>query len=316
MKVIEPDLNYREIIVSCWDKYQRVNDKAYDDSFFYNKYKDVGITSRKEWFIVKNELFTNKEKLFEKHGISCIGGNLMKPGSGKGPKDKRHKGKKRDESDHIIEKFELEKSFAFNYDDMLSCEPDDNKEWLYKINNISFERERLMYGELRDKYLSYQSQYIKDQSNGNLKKIEDIARRLSTYILKNNLNMKDNYSDGGVICNIAIIISEYIQTGILDTNIKRFENYTVKQLNKYYNTYVLFILLNIFSCKQRRKRMSIHGFVVREKWYINLFRRRITNCISRTTCVVPSFDRDIYGNIILYCDSCYDGNDELDEEVV
>lgn len=307
---------YQDLIKLCWNKYDYVNNKAYDDSFFLNKYGDIDITSRKEWFIVKTELFDKKEKLFEEHGISCIGSNLMKPGSGKGPKDKTHKGNKGDINNTIIQKFELEDSFKFNYDDMLECEPDNHKSWLYKINNISFEREKLMYGDLRDKYLSFYKQYNKDKSNGNLKKIEDIARRLSTYILNNNLNMKENYSDGGIICNIAIIISEYIETGILNTDIKRFKNYTVEQLNGYYNTYILFILLNIFSCKQRRRKMAIKGFVIREKWYVNLFRRRITNRISRTTCVIPSFMRDMYGNIILYCDSCYDGDDELDEEMV
>lgn len=311
-----------------------IDDKHTDDWFFDRKYSKIGIHTRKQWYVTKTEnpnilkrflaYLKNKESIYLEKGISCINGSLIKASRGCGPKDRDHRNKQADEivggsdDEYTRQQFALEDIFAFNYDDMLKCEPDKYKKWLYKIDNISFDRAKDIYKtEFRNKYLEFKYQYEEDKTNGNLEKIKDIACRLSTYILENDLNKGENFSDGGVICNIAIMISEYIRTGILDTNIKRFESYTIEHINEYYNTYVVFILLNIFTCHQQCFDMTINGIVDREKWCINLFRRRLTNKTMSSTCVIPRFCKDKYGNIILYCEK-YDNDSEdgMDKEMV
>lgn len=325
--------NYNNYIHKHWNEYRHVADDSIDDLWIKNKYDRIGITTRKEWYILKdkksyvisdycnNYLLRCKkiEELYEEKGISNINCCLIKPQKGKGPTSKKTNNHDKDEipiESKPVECLEIYDVFSFNYDDMLSCKPCNHKKWINKVNNISFERKNDMYdGSFKDMYLKFEEQYLNDKKNGNFDKMLYVLLRLATYIEDNDLNKEEKFCDGGVICNIAIITSEYIQTGILDTNINRFKYYTLEMLNSFYTTYVLFIFLNVFTCRQQKRRMTINGEIEREVWYVNLFRKRIINEPLRTTCVIPHYTTDGYGNIKLYCDVYYDTEENENTEL-
>lgn len=303
---------------------------SWDDKWFDNKYGYYGISSRREWFLVKDEApelykdicdniierqkFNNTvDDLFNEKNIGCINGSLLKPVKGSGPKGGGpNGGDPPDIDNYITPEQALEDIIKFDYEYMfLRCLKDKNKQFMNRIYDILFNR-YLWNEKQKEIYINYEITYNEDKKNGNLAKINEFVLRLSRYCEEKKLKNDKSYVDGGVIVYVGLIISEYIKTGILDTDIKRFEKYTIEELNEYYNTYVIFLLLNIFTCKRRKVKMTVEGKVVRELWFINLIRRRFSNKIYRTTCVLPRFDRDKYGNIVLYCDT-YDSDEGMDE---
>lgn len=48
--------NFNSQIRKLWGNYIQISDKSYDDNFFAQKYGEIGINSRKEWFIWKSNI--------------------------------------------------------------------------------------------------------------------------------------------------------------------------------------------------------------------------------------------------------------------
>lgn len=290
-----------------------------DDNFFKEKYNKLKIESRLDWYNLKieNPDILSKfqdhlnyiTKLLKEKGISCISGNLMKATGKTGPTQVINENESTDVPEVYEHKsYNLEDIIEVDYNELFNTECDKDKKFRKRLFEIKFDR-YLIDPEKRDKYNNFASLYENDKNNGNLELINECFLKISEYANRKELKKDENYIDGGVICNLGIIISEYIKTGILNTDIDRFKHYSEKNLNEEYNTYIIFLLLSVFTCKYRRFQMLVDGVVERKKWYINLLRRRYSNRHTRTTCVIPRFISDTEGNIMLYNDN----NERMDK---
>ena len=93
-----------------------------------------------------------------------------------------------------------------------------------------------------------------------------------------------------------------MNTGSFDTDVKWICKLTVKDLNDFDNIYILFLLLQIFSCKYKYKKLYINDKCYRDWWAINLIRRRDKNEDTRTLGILPKFIKTADGmtNFELY----------------
>ena len=251
-------------------------------------------TTRYEYYMLK--------KLME-YGASKLSGLNIKHakggGSTKRPKNKSKNNKKRETFDPPP--YNLEDIHKFNYNEMLLCDEDKK---FNKIYRIKFDHEFYNYAQIK-MYRDIEKRYNEDLKNGNIDIINSFARKLSTYIRKNKLSINEdnhNYVEGSVICNIALMISKYMNTGSFDTDVKWICKLTVKDLNDFDNIYILFLLLQIFSCKYKYKKLYINDKCYRDWWAINLIRRRDKNEDTRTLGILPKFIKTADGltNFELY----------------
>ena len=250
--------------------------------------------TRYEYYIIK--------KLME-YGASKLSGLNIKHTTG-GGSTKRQKNKSKNRKKR--ETFEpppynLEDIHKFNYNEMILCDEDKK---FNKIYRIKFDHEFYNYAQIK-MYKDIEKRYNEDLKNGNIDIINSFARKLSTYIRKNKLSINEdnhNYVEGSVICNIALMISKYMNTGSFDTDVKWICKLTVKDLNDFDNIYILFLLLQIFSCKYKYKKLYINDKCYRDWWAINLIRRRDKNEDTRTLGILPKFIKTADGmtNFELY----------------
>lgn len=251
-------------------------------------------TTRYEYYMLK--------KLME-YGASKLSGLNIKHakggGSTKRPNNKSKNRKKREAFEPPP--YNLEDIHKFNYNEMLLCDEDKK---FNKIYRIKFDHEFYNYAQIK-MYKDIEKRYNEDLKNGNIDIINSFARKLSTYIRKNKLSINEdnhNYVEGSVICNIALMISKYMNTGLFDTDVKWICKLNVKDLNEFDNIYILFLLLQIFSCKYKYKKLYINDKCYRDWWAINLIRRRDKNEDTRTLGILPKFIKTANGmtNFELY----------------
>ena len=251
-------------------------------------------TTRYEYYMLK--------KLME-YGASKLSGLNIKHakggGSTKRPNNKSKNRKKREAFEPPP--YNLEDIHKFNYNEMLLCDEDKK---FNKIYRIKFDHEFYNYAQIK-MYKDIEKRYNEDIKNGNIDIINSFARKLSTYIRKNKLSINEdnhNYVEGSVICNIALMISKYMNTGLFDTDVKWICKLNVKNLNEFDNIYILFLLLQIFSCKYKYKKLYINDKCYRDWWAINLIRRRDKNEDTRTLGILPKFIKTADGmtNFELY----------------
>lgn len=177
-----------------------------DKEFFENKYSHLGINSRLQWYsynIHKQKGATRKQNVkVDKHVRSTKGqgGSSDYPGNNKGYSGRKNKR-------YVPPPFAIENIFDFSYEDMIKCEP--NKKF-NKVLHLVFNHD--YYDDEKN---TEQEKWIEKleslEDTGQLKTINEIYQRLSTYIKNNKLSRK--WIDGSVICNIAIMISEYLRCG-------------------------------------------------------------------------------------------------------
>ena len=294
------------------EKYRRIRNKSIDDYVFERKYNKLGIHNRKEFIILKNEkpnviknfqVWTdNIELIYKQKGMNCLGGRFMRACGKTGPTDMPRNNKGNADIIHVVKQYDISDIWPVNYNKVFNTKPDNLKDYKDKLFNLRFDR-YIENEKKRKMYKRYEQIYNNDKSNSNLDIINDLILRVSKYAEESGLKRDNTYIDSGVICSISLMISERIKTGVLNTDFTRFDSYTLDELNEEYNTYIVFLVLNMLTCRQHRFQQTYNGEVLREKWYINHLQRRKTMRVMRTTCVLPIFDKDEYGNIILYDDN-------------
>lgn len=268
---------------------------SHDDWFFEKKYGYLGIKSRYDFFVWKK----NKEYGEVYNLVNYKDRNHVSKQKGTGSTDVPDN---TDESNKEYTKFEpprfdIENLFKFNYEEAFNYKPNKKFKKLYSlVFNHNFYNDKK-----NEKYNDYIKIYNNDLINGNIDKINDLLQRVSQYIIDNNINM-DKYVGGSVICVIALMISNYINTGILNTSIDFICKMTEKEMNEEYNSYCLFLLCQVFTTKYHIVNQYISGSLTKKKWKINLIRHRYSDKDMKTKGVCPVFTINSLGeiNYVLY----------------
>ena len=266
-----------------------INETYIDDWYFAKKYKKYNITSRSQWFkwktnIEKGEVY-NLIDNSEKDHISKTKGN--------GSSDVTPN--KRPEYERIIKeqpRFDLEDLHKFDYNILFDYQQNKKFNRLYTLTfNHDFFNDRQ-----NEKYNEYVEIYEEDLENGNLEKINNICQRISTYIYRNDIT-NNKYIGGSVICNIALIISHYIKTGEKKTNIEFICEMSIDEMNETYNSYMLFLLSQIFTAKYKYVTQYINGEKIKENWRINHLRHRMSDKDMKTKGICPVYTMLSNGDI-------------------
>ena len=274
-------------------EYERVTKN--EDNFFKEKYKEFGIKSRRDWFIWK----TNKEYGETYNLINYSDKNYLKKQKGTGSsevipnEEKSHK----ERVAFIPERYDIEDLFKFSYEELFSYKPNVK---FNKIYSLVFNHK--FYNIDKDNiYRRYIEIYNDDLLNGNIDKINDICQRLSQYIIDNDINMT-KYVGGSIICNIALMISNYIKTGILETDIDFISKMTEKDMNEEYNSYCLFLLCQLFTSRYRYVDQYVYGILTKEWWRICHIRHRYSDKDMKSKGVCPRYNINCHGeiNYVLY----------------
>lgn len=268
---------------------------SHDDWFFEKKYRHLGIKSRYDFFVWKK----NKEYGEVYNLINYKDRNHVSKQKGTGSTDVLSD---KDDSNKEYTKFEpprfdIENLFKFNYEEALNYKPNKRFKKLYSlVFNHNFYNDKK-----NEKYNDYIKIYNNDLINGNIDKINELLQRISQYIIDNNINM-NHYVGGSVICVIALMISNYINTGILNTSIDFICKMTEKEMNKEYNSYCLFLLCQVFTTKYHIVNQYISGSLTKKNWKINLIRHRYSDKDMKTKGICPVFTINSLGeiNYVLY----------------
>lgn len=263
-------------------KERKLQKISHDDWYFENKYKDYGIKSRYDFYIWK----TNKEYGETFNLINYVDKNHISKQKGTGSTDifTENNGPSKQKVKIIPPRFDIEDIFKFDYNEMFNYKQNKKFNKLYSLAfNHSFSND-----DKNKKYQRFIEIYDEDLMNGNIEIINNICQRLSQYIIDNDINMS-RYVGGSVICNIALMISNYIKTGELDTSIDFICKMSEKDMNEEYNTYCLFLLCQIFTSKYHHVNQYIFGNKTKEWWRISLIRHRYSDKDMKTKGVVPIF---------------------------
>jgi hypothetical protein len=241
-------------------------DKNYkvQDSWFINKY---GMTRAKweetiMWPNYINEIYkkkgiTNRKFEGEEKHIRATKGHgssdIEKHGGEDIIKRKKRKGNPR---------FDIEKIFDFNYNDMMNSKCDTNNDLLHIIFNHKFYKK-----ELDKKYKEYKNRYENMLITGEIHKVNEIFQKFSTYIHNNHLKTK--WVDGSIIVNISFMIDEYVRNNIIHTDIDYYdllkkEEYEMNEDAKFY----LFLLKQCFTSRNKYYKKFICGQYIHDWWAI------------------------------------------------
>lgn len=270
-------------VIENWDKYCA------------QKYKDYGITTRHEWWIWK----TNKEYGEVYNLINYKDRNHVSKQKGTGSTDvlSDKDDSNKEYTKFVPQRFDIENLFKFNYKEAFNYKPNKRFKKLYSLvfNHKFYNNKK------NEQYNDYIKIYNNDLINGNIDKINDLLQRISQYIIDNNINM-NHYVGGSVICVIALMISNYINTGILNTSIDFICKMTEKEMNKKYNSYCLFLLCQVFTTKYHIVNQYISGNLTKKNWKINLIRHRYSDKDMKTKGICPIFTINSLGeiNYVLY----------------
>lgn len=254
-----------------------------ENNFFSKKYKDYNIKTRHDWFVWK----TNREYGETFNLINYNDKNHLNKQKGTGTSDypSRNDDGKKEYTKFIPPRFDIENLFKFNYHEMFNYKP--NKKF-NKIYSLVFNHE-FYNNDMNEKYQRFIEIYNEDLMNGNIDKINNICQRLSQYIKDNNICNEPNFVGGSIICNIALMISNYVKTETLDTSIDFICKMNDSEMNEEYNQYCLFLLCQIFTSKYHYVDQYICGMKTKEWWRINLIRHRHSDRDMKSKGVIPKF---------------------------
>ena len=165
--------------------------------------------------------------------------------------------------------FDMQNLFDFNYEDMINEKPNKRFD---KVMNLVFNHKYYTVSQIMEQK-EWINRYNKIKETGELQSIKNFYQKLSNYIIKNKLHSKENWVDGSVICNIAIIISEYVKTGELKTDYDFINN-----INKYNEDddyrFHLWLILQCFTSKNKYYKKYIGINYIRDWWAICHLRHR------------------------------------------
>lgn len=234
-------------------KERKISKYFTDDWWFREKTK---FNSRYEWWVNKehvkrgatyNPNFKETPNLRSRKGE---GGSTDMPH----PPSERKKNK-------IRTRFNIEDLFIFDYNEMMQQEPNMKFNILYNLKfNHTFDDE--------NKQAEYDENieiYNELKESGEIEKVNNIYRKLSTYIKKNKLNRK--YVDGSIICNIALMVAEYMRSGVIRTDMDFLSNikyYNADRMNRFH----LFLILQCFVSKNQYFKQYISDVYIRDWWAI------------------------------------------------
>lgn len=313
-------INYREDIDKLFKKYTHISNTSICDNFFLTKYGRYGIYTRKDWLICKENFDIYEltydlkyiEKLFKEKGATYINANLksIKPRGSRGPSTPGSGGE-RPIQHNEWERYDVENLYTFNYKEWLNSGRNKYK----KIYNIIFNHE--FYDDKGIEYYKrFKEIYHEWLRNGNIDKFNEFVEKLDNYLTVNKLKTKEDYFEGSVICNIALIISKYIKTGILEDNIDFILKMDLDEMNEETNMFCLFLMLQLFTAKEYSYVQYIRGFrrpkyiidketgeKIEIPWkIIHNIRRRSTDRDYKTKGVIPMFIQNEDGtySFILY----------------
>lgn len=191
----------------------------------------------------------------------------------------------------ILTPFDIEDLFSFNYDDMINSKP--NKKF-NMLMDLVFKHE--FYDYNRDlEYSKYVEKYADMKENGELLILNDLYQRLSSYIIENNLG-KENV-DGSIICNCALIFSDYMKNGSFNTDFNYLNNYNEYNSDDDFRFH-LFLILQCFTSKNRYYIQYINGKKIKEWWAICHLRHRFSKKDMKTKGQCSGF-RDNNGKYIV-----------------
>ena len=274
-------------------KERTISRTSHDDWFF--EYGHLGIKSRYDFFVWKK----NKEYGEIYNLINYKDRNHVSKQKGTGSTDvlSDSDNSNKEYTKFEPQRFDIENLFKFNYEEAFNYKPNKRFKKLYSlVFNHKFYNDKK-----NEKYNDYIKIYNNDLINGNIDKINDLLQRISQYIIDNNINM-NHYVGGSVICVIALMISNYINNGILNTSIDFICKMTEKEMNEEYNSYCLFLLCQVFTTKYHIVNQYISGSLTKKKWKINLIRHRYSDKDMKTKGICPVYTINNFGeiNYVLY----------------
>lgn len=254
--------------------YKKYGLKTWDDWFIWSKHKPKGATYKTYNEVEKNVRSTKGQ-----------GGSSDFPRRGESNNDKRGK--------YITKPYDLQNLFSFNYKNMINEDPN------VKFNKLM----NLVFNHTFDdrKKQEEQNQFIETynemKGDGRLEIINTIYQKLSNYIIKNKLHSENVFVDGSVICNIAIMISNYMKNGKINYDYD-FLNNIEKYNDDYDNRFHLWLILQCFTSKNKYYKKYIgKKYFVRDWWAICHLRHRHSNKDMKTKGQCCEF-KDINGKYI------------------
>ena len=236
-----------------------------DLKWLNEKYPGNNFKTRKDWYILKIHM-KKGATLRQNQPIEKVNVRAKKK-TDNGSTDMNNKEEDMYDKEPVIndrKKFipprkDMETIFDFDYNDMLSCEP--NKKF-NKVKSLVFNH---VFDDIRKQEQYERFTYIYHSlSDEQLNKIDDIYKRLSTYIRINKLNKK--FVDGSIICNIALMIRKYIDTGEFDTSINFYNKISDENYMDELNQFHLFLIRNCFIAKNQYFYKYINDEPIKNWW--------------------------------------------------
>lgn len=291
-----------------WSKYDRIDDKSYDDDWFADHYEEIGIKTRKEWFIWKNERMTKKEAkkykldyehswqrqseiltnkiLYHTMGATYLpndvglGENLAPALNKKGSTDQEGNSDNEEElvnkkclDERDIINVQYEQTGKFNYKEMLECNPD-----IKRIHLLNLGWPHDFYdARHNDIYRQIEEQYYEDRDDNTILKHLYVYQRLSTYIKEKSFNHEGAFIDGSVGINIGLMCASYVKTGKFDYDTNKLNKIIEENTIDFYDLYSIFIFYRCFTHRLHYANLYDGKRRIREKWLQGLIQNRETD---------------------------------------
>ena len=242
---------------------------------FKTYYENPGFKTHFEWY--EHELY--KIKGATNNNENTDGPNVRhtkhQGGTSDMNNDKKYDKISKDYIKYVPPRFDMENLFSFSYEDMFNETPNIK---FNKLLNLVFNHkfDDIYKNIEQDKWIEI---YNEMKNNGKINIVNSFYQRLSNYIKKNKLSKE--WVDGSIICNIAIIISEYLKTNEL-----KFDYDFINNIEKYNNDddyrYHLWLILQCFTSKNIYHKKYISNKYIQNWWSICHLRHRISDKDMKT----------------------------------
>lgn len=247
--------------------------------YTHKYFKNNGIKSRHEWNIICQHIIKGATYNLN---FSDTKPNLRKTKGYGGTtdmniirNDKEYCNEKNEYSKYVPQRFDMEDLFSFSYEDMINEKP--NKRF-NNLKNLVFNHD-FDDEEKQAEYDRFVERYNSMMKDGSIDIVDDIYKRLSSYMKRNKISSK--WVDGSVICNIAVMIAEYVNTGIFKYDYDFINNIKSYNENEDFRFH-LFLILQCFTSKNIYYKQYISGKYIRNWWAICHLRHRYSDLDMKT----------------------------------